>query len=143
MRISLLLTLSLLCLGLTPQGELVVARPGTGLYHRPGCDVVRGATDLLAMTVGQAEARGYKSHPDCDPSVARPTPPVPQAPPEAKGKRTAPIYVFVNEAGTRYHREGCRTLEKPPKKVLLDAATAKKYWPCHICRPPILPRAKK
>lgn len=148
LRIAALLGLPFLLMPvLTAQGELVIVKEGTGLYHRPSCDVIRGATDILAMTVGQAEARGFKAHPDCDPSNPKAVTPSP--PSAARGtsekprKPAAPVFVWIDAGSTLYHREGCRRLGQAPKKVVLDAATAKKYWPCGVCKAPILPRVKK
>jgi hypothetical protein len=147
LRTAFLIGLSLLLAPvLIAQGELVIVKGG--VYHRPSCDVIRGATDVLAMSVGQAEARGFKSHPDCDPSnPGSPAPPT--RPPGGKGtldkpgKPAPPVLVWIDAGGTLYHREGCRKLGKAPKKVVLDAATARKYWPCGACKAPILPRVKK
>ena len=144
-RASLTWLLALLLSAATlAQGELVIVKDG--VYHRPACPVIRGTTDVLAMNVGQAEARGFKSHPDCDPNVSK-TPgtavePVlgdagkPPKPPQ-------PIYVFVDPGGTQYHKETCLKLGKSPNKVELTASVAKKYWPCGVCKPPILPRPPK
>jgi methylphosphotriester-DNA--protein-cysteine methyltransferase len=148
LRIAVLSGLSFLLIPvLAAQGELVIVKEGTGLYHRPSCDVIRGATDILAMSVGQAEARGFKPHPDCDPSNPKTLTPPPAS--AAKGttekprKPPAPVYVWIDAGSTLYHREGFRRLGQAPKKMVLDAATAKKYWPCGVCKAPILPRVKK
>ena len=149
LRIAFLLGLSLLLVPvLFAQGELVIVKESTGVYHRPSCDVIRGATDILAMSVGQAEARGFKSHPECDPSHPKSALPAPPASgargtPEKPRKPAAPVLVWIDAGGTLYHREGCRKLGKGPKKVVLDAATARKYWPCGVCKAPVLPRVKK
>ena len=45
------------------QSELVIHTQGTGLYHRPGCPLLKDATDVMAMTRAQAEARGHKPTP--------------------------------------------------------------------------------
>jgi len=127
------------------QGELVIVKEGTGLYHRAGCDVIRDGKDVLAMGRGQAESRGYKAHADCDPSRQPP----PATPGEARAgakpgaKPPAAVFVFVDSAGKLYHREGCARLGKDRKKVALDATTANKYWPCGVCKPPVRPRKNK
>ena len=54
------------------QSELVIYKEGTGLYHRPGCPLLKDATDVLAMTRAQAEARGHKPHSDCEPDQKKP-----------------------------------------------------------------------
>lgn len=141
-----LLVLLLIAAGtLAAQGELVIVKDGTTEYHRPACDVIRGAADVLAMSLGQATARGFTAHPDCDPNVPKPPSP-PEPARDAAGKPAKPpepIYVFVDAGGMLYHRASCRTLKTTPKKLVLDAAVVKKYWPCGVCKAPILPRAKK
>ena len=117
------------------QSELVIYKEGSQLYHRPGCDVIRDGTDVLALTRAQAEARGYKPHPDCDPE---------QRKPDAAGDKAAaarPQTVYVN--GTKYyHRKECKRLESNPKAVRAESldAAGKAYWPCPDCRPPVRKR---
>lgn len=121
--------------------ELVLHKEGTGLYHRPACDVVRDGIGVLAMSRGQAEARGLKAHPECDPSLAPlpgKTPPA-SATPAAPKTPQPPVFVFVDD-GKQYHREGCKRLGKGARRLALDEA-AKHRWPCPTCRPPIRPRA--
>jgi hypothetical protein len=105
------------------QSELVLQKEGSKEYHRPGCDLVKDAKGVLALTRGQAESRGLKPHADCDPSKAPQTP-------EPK-----PVFVRV-DSGRYYHRDTCARLEKSSKALSLDEA-GKKYWPCPTCRPPI------
>jgi hypothetical protein len=119
------------------QSELVIYKEGTQQYHRPGCDVIRDGKDVLALTRAQAEARGYKPHPDCDPAQRK----LDEAPAAAKAASAEPQTVYLN--GTRYyHRKECKRLEANPKAVhaeSLDAA-GKTYWPCPDCRPPVRKR---
>jgi hypothetical protein len=84
------------------------------------------------MTRAQAESRGYKPHPDCDPdqqkegAASNPT-----APPAA-------VTVYL-DAGKYYHRKDCPKLDAKGKQVRsesLDSA-GKSHWPCPVCRPPI------
>ncbi len=123
--------------GAAAHGQLVVTKEGTKFYHWPGCSVVRDGEGVLAMNQGQAELRGLKPHPDCDPSKA---PPAAGSGTRAHSKPAAPPAVFVDAAGKYYHRERCAKLGGSPKKVLLDASTVRKYWPCPTCRPPIRPK---
>ena len=115
------------------QSELVIYKEGTRLYHRAGCPVLQGATDIVAMTRAQAESRGYKPHPDCDPAQ--------QKPDAAAGERGAPptqVTVYL-DAGKYYHRKDCAKLDtkgKPPRTESLEAA-GKSHWPCPVCRPPV------
>jgi len=131
-RVALLVAMAA---GAAAQGQLVITKEGTTFYHWPGCPVVQSGVGVLAMNRGQAESRGLKPHPDCDPSKAPPGGP-------AANKPAAPPSVFVDAVGKYYHRERCARLEKPSKKVVLDAATARKYWPCPACKPPIRPKKK-
>lgn len=124
--------------------ELVLHKEGTSLYHRPSCDVVRGGEGVLAMSRGQAEARGLKPHPECDPSrapqpAADPANPSTGAPVPPRTPQP-PVFVFV-DSGKQYHREGCKQLGKNPRKLALDEA-AKQKWPCPKCKPPIRKRPR-
>lgn len=120
--------------------ELVIVTESTKQYHRPACAVVREAPkDIMAMTVGQAEARGYKAHRACDPAnpankVAQPAPGS-----TAGSAPQPPIFVYTAPGDTRYHRETCAKLSKDRKRVSLEEA-GKKHWPCAVCRPPIRKR---
>ncbi len=132
--IALILTMAA---GVAARGQMVIAKEGTRFYHWPGCPVVKDGQGVLAMNRGQAESRNLKPHPDCDPSKAQPSPDA--AGPG--GQRATATQVFVDETGKHYHRDRCVKLQNPSKKVVLDRATATKYWPCPTCRPPI--RTKK
>lgn len=44
--------------------------------------------------------------------------------------------VFITEAGTKYHREGCRYLGKSKTAIGLAEAKARGYTPCGVCKPP-------
>ncbi len=112
-----------------PQGatEYVLVKQGSKEYHRPGCEVVRDTTNIVAMTRAEAESRGLKPHAACDPANTR----------EAK---PAVQYVFVEPGGKLYHRETCSKLGRKRERITLDAA-GKKYWPCSVCKPPIRKRA--
>jgi hypothetical protein len=129
--------------GIAAQGQLVITKEGTRFYHWPGCPVVRDGEGVLAMNQGQAELRSLKPHPDCDPSKA-PPPTVAAGGTGPRGRAiarpAAPPNVFVEADGKYYHRERCVRLEGTPKKVVLDGSTARKYWPCPACRPPIRPK---
>ena len=113
------------------QSELVIYKEGTGLYHRPGCPLLKDAADIVAMTRAQAESRGHKAHADCDPdqrksegAPAQTTPP-------------APVTVYMNDA-RYYHRKECPKLKdaKQVKSESLETA-GKSHWPCPTCRPPV------
>jgi hypothetical protein len=124
------------------QSELVIYKEGTNQYHRAGCELIRSGDGVIALTRAQAEARGYKPHPDCDPDARKPA--------AADGstaidRRAAPAVdptVYLN--GTKYyHRKDCRRLEANPKAVqaeTLDKA-GKSFWPCPDCRPPVRKRS--
>lgn len=119
------------------QSELVIYKEGSTQYHRPGCDVIRDAKDVLALTRAQAEARGYKPHPECDPEQRT------AAPATADGSAAAakPQTVYLN--GTKYyHRKECRRVEANPKVVRAESleTAGKTHWPCPQCRPPVRKR---
>jgi hypothetical protein len=113
------------------QPELVIHKDGTKLYHRPGCDAVRDGKGVLALTRGQAEARGLEAHEACDPAAKGRTSPESSA-------AAVPIHVYVDKS-KYYHRETCSRLQKDSKRLQLDVA-GKTYWPCPRCRPPVRKR---
>jgi hypothetical protein len=121
----------LLLVGIAPaaQTEYVLVKPGSKLYHQPSCEQLVGAKGVVAMTRSQAESRGLKQDPACDPA---------KHPPDEK-KKAAAVYVYVQPKGKYYHREHCKNAGESPKRMLLDEA-AKKYWPCPVCKPPIRKR---
>lgn len=113
------------------QPELVIHKEGTKLYHRPGCDTVRDGKGVLALTRGQAEARGLKAHEACDPAAKGGTSP-------GSSATSDPIHVYVDKS-KYYHRESCSRLQKDSKPLELDVA-GKTHWPCPRCRPPVRKR---
>jgi hypothetical protein len=117
------------------QSELVIYQEGTGLYHRPGCPVLKGAAEtgaVVAMTRAQAEGRGHKAHAGCDPDQKKTEgAPAQSAPP-------APVTVYVIDA-RYYHRKDCPKLKDASRQVKsapLETA-GKSHWPCPTCRPPV------
>jgi hypothetical protein len=141
-RLSRSVLLAIVAAGLGPliasvQSELVIHKEGSNQYHRPGCDVIRDGKDVLALTRAQAQSRGYKPHPECDPDqrksgTSSDGSPVPAARPET---------VYVN--GTKYyHRQDCKKLTANPKAVRAESldTAGKTYWPCPDCRPPVRKR---
>jgi hypothetical protein len=127
------------------QAELVLHKEGTPFYHRPTCPIVRRGVGVLALTRGQAEARGYKAHPDCDPSNRKGSSAAdgvaaPSAPPPARAAEP-PIVVYV-DGPKYYHRKTCPKLDassKTLKQVTLERG-AKTHWPCPTCKAPIFRR---
>ena len=121
--------------GLSAQSELVIVKEGTKEYHRPGCEAIKDGRNVLALTRGQATARGLTPHPACDPAKA--------APSSGSGSPDAPespATVTVYTDGSRYyHKKDCAKLGKDPKKADLEEA-GKKLWPCPTCKPPIRKR---
>lgn len=124
------------------QSELVIYKEGTTQYHRAGCEVIRSGEGVIALTRAQAEARGYKPHPDCDPDVRKPAAGDGST---ATDRRAAPAVdptVYVN--GTKYyHRKECRRLEANPQAVRVETLdkAGKSFWPCPDCRPPVRKRS--
>lgn len=115
------------------QSEMVIAL-GKTHYHRPGCALLKGATDILAMTRAQAEARNLEPHADCDPAQAPPG-----SDPSTPGRAAKPAMVLMDVGGSFYHRDKCAKLSKKTRRVPVTEA-AKKHWPCRTCKPPIRPR---
>lgn len=138
MRGLVILLLSLGAFAAAPpvQDELVITREKDPLYHRPGCPVVRDAKDVLAMTRAQANGRGKKPHPQCDPANT------PQTAEERKRAEALATPLFIATGDRYYHREKCAKLGKAPRRVSLDEA-AKKHFPCRTCKPPVRPRPKR
>jgi hypothetical protein len=118
------------------QGQLVIVTENTKQYHRPSCPLVRDGKDVIAMTMGQAEARGFKSHTACEATAAANDPAAGNG---TSGRRQPAIFVYTAEGDTRYHKESCAKLPKERRKVALEDA-GKKLWPCSVCRPPIRKR---
>jgi hypothetical protein len=128
------------CLGLlllvataaiSAQREYVIVRKGGKEYHRPGCEQIRGAKDVVAMIREEAEQRRIRPHAACASQKS------------AGGTQDAlqppkPVFVFV-DGGNYYHREKCAKLGSDPKRVEVEAA-AKRQWPCPTCKPPIRKR---
>jgi hypothetical protein len=121
---------------LAAQGELVLQKEGTSLYHRPGCPVVRDGKGVLALSRAQAESRGLQPHDACDPAKAAP------AGSGGKGEpaRTDEAVAVLLDESKYYHREGCRKLEGKTRRMDLEAA-GKARWPCPACKPPIRKRS--
>ena len=121
------------------QSELVIYKKGSTQYHRPGCDMIRDAKDVVALPRAQAEARGDKPHPEWDPEQRKSAP----SPPGGAAANATPQTVYLN--GTKYyHRKDCLRLEVDSKEVRaepLDTA-GKTYWPCPDCRPPVRKRVR-
>jgi hypothetical protein len=120
------------------QGQLVIHKEGTLQYHRPWCAVVRDGKGVLALTLGQAAARGLKSHPECE------KPPDDAATPTGStgfGARPAPPPAPVFTDSTKYyHRAACSRAAGPLTRASLDEV-GKTRWPCPVCRPPLRKKA--
>lgn len=46
------------------------------------------------------------------------------------------ITVYITATGTKYHRDGCRYLQKSKIPIALEEAKAQGYEPCGVCNPP-------
>jgi hypothetical protein len=115
------------------SSELVILKEGSGLYHRPGCPIVRDGAGVLAMTRAQAESREYKPHPDCDPANPKAPAPRPVPPP--------PVTVYV-DGSKYYHRKDCRKLTGAANVKAESLETiGKTRWPCPECKPPVRQRS--
>jgi len=133
--------LLLLCVcapaGWSVQPELVIHKEGTTLYHRPACEAVRDGKGVLALTRGQAEARGLKPHAACDPATIGKN--GTEGRPSGGPRDETPTFVQVDES-KYYHRSTCSKLQKDSKRVELESA-GKTHWPCPRCRPPVRKRS--
>lgn len=109
------------------RNEYVVIVPGSKEYHRPGCELVRGAKAPTVLMKFQAEDRGLKAHADCDPANMQP-----DGTPKPK-----PVFVYVQKDDNKYHKAGCTLLKKDASRVLLDKDAVRGRWPCTVCRPPL------
>lgn len=120
------------------QSEMVIVKGASGQgeknYHRPGCPVIKDGKDVLAMTRAEAESRGAKAHRDCDPALSA-AGADPQGSASGPPRTAPPETVFIDTAGTHYHRKNCARLEKDAKAVPLT--NVGKRWPCATCRPPV------
>jgi hypothetical protein len=54
---------------------------------------------------------------------------------ETTGTQSHSDTVYVTKTGTKYHREGCRSLRSSAIAITLEDAK-KSYEPCGICSPP-------
>jgi hypothetical protein len=113
------------------QPELVIHKEGTALYHRADCAEIRNGKNVMALTRAQAEARGLKSHPACDPSRVDP-----DIAASAKSGEALPVLFVRVDDSKYYHRDTCPALQKDSKRVELESA-GRTHWPCPKCRPPV------
>jgi len=44
--------------------------------------------------------------------------------------------VYITKTGTKYHRVGCKYLDKSAISITRGEATKKGYTPCSVCNPP-------
>lgn len=44
--------------------------------------------------------------------------------------------VYITKTGTKYHRAGCKYLDKSAISITRGEATKKGYTPCSVCNPP-------
>ena len=57
-----------------------------------------------------------------------------EPPPVERGYTGQTLY--VTKTGTKYHRDGCRSLRKSRTPISLGDAKRKGYGPCKVCGPP-------
>lgn len=139
-RILRLVAVSLVALSPRPdavvagQGELVIHKQGTKLYHRPHCPSISGMAGVVAMTRAQAEGRGYKAHADCDPANPQALAPEGAAPPAET------VYL---DGSKYYHRKTCKLLDPEKVKPAALETAGKAQWPCPTCKPPVRKRMRK
>ena len=121
------------------QGQLVIHKQGTSEYHRPWCPVIRDGQAVMALTAGQAAARGLTSHAACEKPPAAEVATTGTAP--APRKPAAPVSVYL-DGSKYYHREKCAKAAGPLTRVLLESA-GKERWPCPACRPPVRKKSEE
>ena len=118
---------------------LVITGPGWSDYHYPGCPRLAGESDrLIALPLGQANARGLKPHVECDPSRAR-TPGENAGKERKPGAKLSPAresrVVYILRDDRRYHRASCTRMGLGARAIQLDLL-APRYVPCPVCKPP-------
>ncbi|MBB5265348.1 competence protein ComEC [Catenibacillus scindens] len=55
---------------------------------------------------------------------------------ESAAETEEDIQVHITQSGSRYHREGCSSLENSDTVISLDEAKSRGYTPCQRCHPP-------
>jgi len=60
----------------------------------------------------------------------------PRYPLAAAPSTVTDVIVYITDTGSKYHREGCRFVNKSKTAITLDQASAQ-YEPCKVCRPPL------
>jgi len=105
-----------------------LTRSGTK-YHRADCRSL--AKSKVPSTLAKVTGH-YGPCSLCKPPVIKvQAQPEPNRLPEVG----AANQVFVTKSGSKYHRDGCRSLSK--SKIAIALANARKrYGPCKVCKPP-------
>jgi hypothetical protein len=120
--------------------KVYVTRTGTK-YHRASCSSLRSSK--IEMPLVDAAVR-YGPCAICRPPLptagatpaSAPTPStVRQAVAEPVGVPSTSTPVLITRTGTKYHREGCRTLRNGGIPSTLGEAS-RRYGPCAVCKPP-------
>ncbi|MCU0255363.1 MAG: hypothetical protein MUF60_01345 [Vicinamibacterales bacterium] len=102
--------------------DLVVVVRGEGVYHEPGCPVVKGLKQPAVTMRARAERLGLKPH-DCRTAINKAL------------AEDAMRLVWVDLKTKRYHLAGCTLVGTPRAQVSLAHARAS-YRPCNACKPP-------
>ena len=76
----------------------------------------------LVLKVGSYSSRTVGKQESVDPAPAEPTP----SPAQSET-------VYITQTGKKYHRAGCRHLQKSQIPISLDDAKAKGYTACKSC----------
>jgi competence protein ComEC len=73
-------------------------------------------------------------------AIAQDAPNLVAQPASASAQKQDPktVTVYVTRTGTKYHRDGCRYLSHSRIPMSL-AEAAKRYTPCSVCKPPVVP----
>jgi hypothetical protein len=121
------------------KGDAIVYVTKTGTkYHSEGCRYSKSATPIK---LSEASGR-YSPCSICNPPVLEKSAkdkagndPPPNTDKDRQKGAEKTVTVYVTKSGTKYHKDGCRSLSKSRIPMSLEEAQ-KKYSPCSVCNPP-------
>ena len=101
----------------------------------PECVIEAGIQEETKTPAADEPAQEQPSEtdiPDTEPEVPSPAAPDP-APAEPSPSPVQSETVYITQTGKKYHRAGCRHLQKSQIPISLDDAKAKGYTACKSC----------